>query len=213
MPLIALIAVVLAGAWPLLVWHGSAAARLEAAWVVFLVLAVLVVPAVRQLRRDIAAARSGPATPPAASPPVVTPPPAKTPPAARGELTMNELAARVAASAADPNIAQTLTAAAPPSPIGEADVDVACRYVTENVPGADLLDVEYLGDVDGKPADRCCTSSTPRSPPARSPPARRPRPTRLSPGPRSPRPPRPPPPRPPPSGARPPRPPGPRPRP
>lgn len=45
--------------------------------------------------------------------------------------------------------------AAPPSDIGEADVDVAVRWVEQNVPEAEeIADVEYIGEVDGQPMYR-----------------------------------------------------------
>jgi hypothetical protein len=69
----------------------------------------------------------------------------------RDKPTADDRAAQ-ASVPAGPTIAQTVVGIGAPSPIGEADVDVACRYVTRAVPGANLLDVEYLGDVDGHPA-------------------------------------------------------------
>ena len=43
----------------------------------------------------------------------------------------------------------------PPSDIGEADVDVACRWVDENIPeDKQIVDVEFIGETEGGPMYR-----------------------------------------------------------
>jgi hypothetical protein len=52
-------------------------------------------------------------------------------------------------------MAQTVHGSAPPSDIGEADVDVACQWVEACVPEAkQIIDVEYIGETESGPAYR-----------------------------------------------------------
>jgi len=75
-------------------------------------------------------------------------------------MSMDEFTQRVAADwvadgVYEPDTIGHRLGAAPPSDIGEADVDVAVRWVEQNVPEAEeIADVEYIGEVDGHPMYR-----------------------------------------------------------
>lgn len=80
--------------------------------------------------------------------------------AAPRAMSMDEFTRQLAAEMAaqgrtEPDEPGHRLGAAPPSDIGEADVDVAVRWVERNVPEAEeIADVEYVGEVDGHPMYR-----------------------------------------------------------